>query len=145
MYICKYFKIHELVAPEILDSLGEAKCWENIPEIVKFQLDQFREEFYSSYKQTLRINDYGFGGARKYSGVRPQDCSIGAKGSTHKQWTTFDIQTWDVNEIDAIHAFTESMADFFNIARIEKFEHTPTWTHIEFAETWVDKAYWFNI
>ena len=144
MYICKFFKIHELVSPEILNSLGEQKCWDNIPDIVKFQLDQFREEFYTAHKQTLRINDYGFGGSRKYSGVRPVDCPIGASKSKHKEWTTFDLQTWDIEEIESLHEFVESMGDFFNIVRIEKFEHTPLWVHLEFGEEWCDKAYWFN-
>ena len=38
MYKCKYFEIHELVAPELLESLGEAVCWTLLPDIVKLQL-----------------------------------------------------------------------------------------------------------
>ena len=148
MYKCKYFEIHELVSPELFEALGEEKCWELIPDIAKLQLDQIRDEYHSMYGTGLIINNYGWGGDYKYSGVRPMDCEIGAKNSRHKQWIAFDLKPGDMNDFESferLHGFIKTMAHNWNISRIENFEHTPSWCHLEFSlDVFVDKPYYFN-
>ena len=145
MYKCKYFEIHELVSPELYEVLGEEKCWQLLPEVVKLQLDQIREEFYSTYGLGILINNWGYGGDYKYSGVRPINCKIGAANSRHKQWVAFDLKPSDLESIEELQGFIKTLGASWNISRVEEFEHTPTWCHIEFAlESFVDKPYYFK-
>jgi len=144
MYKCKYFEIHELVSPELYEVLGEDKCWELLPETVKLQLDQIRDEFYSVYGEGILINNWGFGGNYKYSGVRPMNCTVGASNSRHKQWIAFDLKPSSLEQPEQLHAFMKTIGKSWNIARIEDFAHTPTWCHIEFQlEVFTSKPYYF--
>jgi len=145
MYKCKYFKIEELVSPELYNSLGEQKCWELLPEIVKQQLDAIRDEFYIYSSMGIIINNWANGGQYKYSGVRPVDCNIGAANSFHKKWIAFDLKASQIQNTDKLQEFMRIMAKSFNIARVEKFEHTPSWVHIEIAtDQYVNEPYWFT-
>lgn len=145
MYKCSYFKIHELVSPEIYDVLGEELCWHLLPDIVKQQLDAIREEFYSYAGMGIIINNWGFGGQYKYSGVRPKNCKIGAPNSKHKQWVAFDLKASKIHRTDELQEFIKHMGKSFNISRIENFEHTPSWVHIEIYITGgVVEPIWFN-
>lgn len=144
MYRCRYFSIEELVAPELLEALGEDKCWDLIPEIVKLTLDRIRAEYASAYGDTIKINDWHIGGNYKYSGVRPKNCPIGAKYSRHKQWLAFDIKPWK-GDIENLQEIITTFDSDFNLSRVESFDYTPTWIHIEIHTSYfVDKTVYFN-
>ncbi|SEA21673.1 hypothetical protein SAMN05660964_01139 [Thiothrix caldifontis] len=67
MYKCKYFKIHELVPPAVLKEKGEA-AWELLDERLLETLDQLREHY-----GPITVNNYHWGGQRKWSGLRTKE------------------------------------------------------------------------
>ena len=137
---CYYFKdVRELVHPEIYNAIGEERCWELIPDVVKLFLDTTRYE----YGKPIRINDWHLGGTFSYSGVRPADDRKYAFGSRHKNWNTFDLKDWNY-DTEALQEFIKSESVRLNIERIENFEHTKTWAHCEFGLVLVEKTIWFN-
>ena len=139
MYKCHYFKIEELVHPDFLYSLGEDLCWKMFPEIVKYNLDRLRHD----YGKSITINDYLFGGKKVDSGVRRRMDNKYAHRSTHKDWTTFDLRDGDGNTKE-LQDFIEIYFEHYNIERIENFEHTKTWVHIQFGTEKTKDTYWFN-
>jgi hypothetical protein len=144
MYKCKYFSIEELVSPELFEIIGEDKCWALLPEIVKYNLDRIREEYSSAYDDTIRINDWHMGGDYKYSGVRPYNCPIGAKRSRHKQWIAFDLKPWS-GDIENLQEIIKTFDSDFNLSRVENFNYTPSWCHIEIhSDYYVNKTTYFN-
>ena len=114
---CYYFKIEELVHPDILGAIGEELCWSLIPDVVKMFLDTTRFE----YGHPISINTYLWGGAFINSGVRRKDDTKYAKGSRHKNWNTFDLKDGE-GDIKRLHDFIRENSVRLNIERIEKFE-----------------------
>ena len=76
----RYFTIRELISPEIFNILSYDSCWNLIPPCVQESLDAIRHDL----GLPIRINNWHKGGGFKYSGIRPKDCTIGAKLSAHK-------------------------------------------------------------
>jgi len=136
---CYYFEIEELVHPDILGSIGEEKCWELIPDVVKLFLDTTRYE----YGRPIRINDYSIGGTYINSGVRRKDDTKYAKMSKHKNWNTFDLKDFGGNTA-RLHDFLRRESIRLNIERIEIFAFTKSWAHCEFGNTLIEKTTWFN-
>lgn len=64
MRTCIYFKIHELVPPEVYKEKGE-KAWELLDSRLLKQLDLLRIHF-----GPMTVNNYYWGGTREWSGLR---------------------------------------------------------------------------
>lgn len=135
-----YFKIEELVSPEIYEILGDAS-WRLIPQKVLSSLNSLREAFGSP----LLVNNWKTGGMYRYSGIRPLGCSEGAKMSVHKlvhpTKTCFDVKTPQLNRLVEL-----VMKDYakYGISRIENPDITKTWLHLEFSTEKVDRLVVFN-
>lgn len=73
MYKCKHFKLDELVPPEILDQVKDKpwKGWCMFDDRALITLDKLQEKY-----GTTTVNNYKWGGNRKYSGFRPHNCVI---------------------------------------------------------------------
>lgn len=136
MYKPKYFKAHELVDRQTYTKYGD-KSLMLFEDWVLQLLDAFRK----AYGKSLSINNYGYGGKRINSGLRALDCKVGAYKSKHKQGIAFDIRAKDM---DDLRAFIKKHDTFFQIARVEKFEYTKSWCHIEFANRIVKKTHYFK-
>lgn len=120
-----YFAINELVAPEIRAILSPEACWMLIPLHVRYGLDRLRE----LYGGPITIN----GGEFKYSGIRPQNCAIGAKYSAHKCYrglVAFDIKCDDLYKLRC--TVEDHFADL-HISEVEDYDSSETWTHIAFS------------
>lgn len=136
MYKPKYFNTQELVSKELYDQLGELCLNLFSPHTLRV-LDQIR----SAYNEPLVINNWHNGGNYSQSGLRALNCPIGAKNSKHKQAIAFDLKTGNINRLQE---FLKRTSENFFISRIENYEHTPTWVHIEISESFVESTYFFN-
>lgn len=96
----KYFKIHELVPPETLKSLGSEACWKLFPDALISLLDTIKE----TLKMTMIINSWGFankifdeapGSPYRYSGYRPKGCGVGVAGGVHYLGYALDIKFYN--------------------------------------------------
>lgn len=125
MYKSRYFKIEELVSPQLLEVMGEAMAWRLFPQQILMDLDILR----SAYGKPIMINGNGF----TNSGVRAYNCDVGAKESRHKL-TVENICAFDCKVSD-IKKFTDLIItkhSDYGIIRMESIEYTPTWRHLEF-------------
>ena len=84
MYICKHFKIQELVPPEVFKIRGE-KAWELLDERALITLDAIRNRY-----GTTIVNDYDNGGKRKWSGLRTSESPYFSPYSQHTFGRAFD-------------------------------------------------------
>ena len=104
------------------------------------QLDDFRE----AYGRSLRINDWHTGGQYKESGLREIQTKTGARKSAHKFGYAFDVKHFDRSELTALRDFIKDRGAEFGISRVENFDKTPSWCHIEFSKEEVKEIYFFN-
>jgi len=85
MYQCKHFKIQELVPPHIYDKRGD-KAWELLDERALITLDHLRDHF----GVAITINNWLWGGDRKWSGLRTPDSPHYSETSQHSYGRAFD-------------------------------------------------------
>jgi hypothetical protein len=127
MYISPYFKIAELVSPQLLEVMGETMAWRLIPPSVLQDLDCLR----SKHGYPIRIN----GSGNTQCGVRAINCSIGAKMSRHKlvdpRIVAFDLHSPHLKALTDL--VLECHSDY-GICRIENPQVTNSWLHCEFYD-----------
>lgn len=141
MYRCKYFKIQELVSPQVFNKFGDF-CWRFFSDEIKEDLDTIRK--YHGFGIT--INDWVFGGNR-YSqcGFRSNlDPLVKSKKtlycSAHCMGKAFDLHSSYSNlklykDIETLKKDGILKA----ISRIESKQSTKNgWVHID--ELCTDKA-----
>lgn len=88
MYRPKHFEPYELVTPEIYEHLlTSSKIYSLFDEKALRTLDLLREWAGVG----LTVNNWYWNGSRQYSGLRPVNCPVGAKFSTHKIGKAFDV------------------------------------------------------
>ena len=87
MYKCKYFKISELVHPDLLKQHGEDRCWLFFDERLLRFIDWAREKW-----GAILINGSGL----KDCGARKIESNTGAGMSAHKFWRAFDLHIMDI-------------------------------------------------
>lgn len=132
----KYFKIQELVSKEVYKKYKE-KAWEFIkPEIILF-LDSIRE----FYGKPVIVNNWLYGGNLKQRGLRANKDEIVAdkKGyyvSQHCLGSAVDFNVQGVSPEEVAKHILDNEAHYRNfISRLENPKQTPTWTHIDCANT----------
>ncbi len=125
-YIPKYFKVQELVDPEIYAVLGD-KALKLLDERSLRAIDMLREEF-----GPVIINNWHAGGVYKESGLRRVNTKTGAERSQHKEGGAFDLKFALVSVKD-VHAAIRANPNKYPIRRIEDIAATPTWLHIDQA------------
>lgn len=138
-YKSEKFKAQELVPPEVYDILG-SKSYCLFEEKVLKQLDSFRID----YGKALKINDWSFGGRYSESGYRDLHTNTGASKSSHKFGYAFDIKHYDGSDLEALRLFVINNSEEYGIKRVENFDSTPTWIHLEFSSEPVIETYYFN-
>lgn len=134
---CRWFKIEELVAPEILADIGEEQSWDMVAEWVD-QLDMIRV----LSRMRLHLNSKN---GRRYAGVRPLDCKIGAKMSIHKLVKPH-ISAWDFvcNDLVKLEKVVRNNWRTLGIVRIENPLVTVGWLHVEFCSLGSNRLVVFN-
>jgi len=124
MYKTKYFKIQELVANSVLQSIGENNCWLRLdPQCLK-DLDKIR----AIWGSPLFINTF----EHQNRGLRHFNTTEGAKFSTHKQGTTFDLvpkngKYWELWNV--VHELIKN-GELKGFNTMEDRTQTPTWVHV---------------
>lgn len=83
-YRPKHFALKELVDPETYAKLGD-RAWIVLDPRALATLDQLRKRFGS-----CTVNNWHSGGAHKYRGFRPPQCTVGAALSQHRFGRAFD-------------------------------------------------------
>lgn len=143
MIKAKKFTPSELFEPTILKVVTEETAMKMIGQVVIDNLDHLRidyEEMVHALGRYTQPSDVWFtingnyqGNLFSYSGVRSKDCLIGAKYSTHKDGTTFDIKCV---HLDILLALVKTYSELYQIKRIENPDITVPrgWLHIEFSE-----------
>lgn len=85
---CKWFKLYELLPPEIYDESIEDELWCLIDDNLKETIDYIREHI---VKAPLVCNTWHSGGDRVASGYRDKNSPVGAKYSQHKEGRAADL------------------------------------------------------
>lgn len=136
VYIPKYFKASELVAPQYLEVWGDGALNLFDPHTLRM-LDSIRRDF----GEPITINNYATGGKYKESGLRAPSTSTGAKRSKHKKAIAFDLKA---NNIQALQDFIALHSKSYFISRVEDFSFTKTWCHIEISTDFVEETHFFR-
>lgn len=138
-YSSKYFTPQELVPRKVYDTLG-TKSYCLFEKKILQQLDKLRGD----YGKALKINDWNNGGSYSESGYRELYTYTGASKSSHKFGYAFDIKHYDHSSLQSLREFIIENAELYRIKRVENFDSTPTWIHLEFTTELVDVTYYFN-
>ncbi len=122
-YQCEYFRIFELVPPELM-SLPEEYLWQLFDEDLLIVMDRLR----IMLNLPIIINNWKSGGKFKWRGYRTNSCKIGAKKSAHRSGKAFDF---DVKGMTAeeVRKFILSRQDAF--PEIKRMEDGVNWCHID--------------
>jgi hypothetical protein len=126
--VSPHFYIQELVAPELINELGEQRA-ANL--IGKVQLDTLELLRSALCDLPITINNWADGGDLHYSGMRPPYCQVGAKYSGHKFGWCFDLHHSVFRAPCVGRYIIENQGYFPYIIRLENPDKTPTWTHVE--------------
>ena len=134
----KYFKIHELVSPSMLEKVHEDVLWKMFNPQTIDSIDRIKEKFNNG---SVTINSYKFGGNRTESGLRTKDSSYYSSGSQHSVGCAFDMvfSKYDANEVREY--IVANRDEFPGITRVEG---KVSWLHIDSKDTGLDEIYIFK-
>lgn len=140
---CKYFKIYELVTPEIYDKYGE-KAWWFINPLLSTSLDDIREGVSEEigrpiyikintwyYHQIHNTGEVGF----TESGLRDFNTTTGAKMSIHKLGGAADLKPVGIS---CAKLRQHILANPVKYPFVRAVEIRGTWVHIDVRATGSD-------
>ena len=125
------FDIRELVDPVTYNSLGKERCLALFPLHVLQSLQALRVAF----GRPIYCNTWHWGGARKFSGYRPLGCGVGREKGYHYKAMAFDLRGATSAETDILREFILKNGFSLGITRMERKKESPTWVHIDWADT----------
>lgn len=140
----KYFKIQELVSEEVYNKYGE-NAWQFIDEKLIYTIDTVREFF----DEPIIVNNWLWGGTLKQRGLRANKDPLVAnkKGyyiSQHCLGKAVDFNVKDLTSEEVYNLILQNKDRFPYLKRIENIQYTPTWVHIDVANTNSDDLIIFN-
>lgn len=124
-YRTRHFDLRELISPEIHEARGD-RAWEVLNVDALITLDELRAHF-----GPITVNDWMWDGGFRYSGMRPFDCSVGARYSMHKYGGAFDCKPRDVTVQEMHEEICAYPMVFPKLRVLENIEATPTWLHFD--------------
>lgn len=139
-YKCKFFKLYELLPKEIYKNEDEG--WELLDEKLLRTIDVIRE----IVGVPLICNNWKFGGSRNLCGLRPKNCSIGAKFSAHKDGKAVDIISSKMTAHDMRELIKKNKDKLPYNIRLEKWDKNGneiSWLHIDSIDRGI-KVYEFR-
>lgn len=130
MYKCSYFKIKELVSPELLKNISENTLWMMFDDRLLSCADLIREKYGACVVNSGTLVDCGF---------RAMDSKNGAKWSAHKFGRALDLHILSIekrcigNKEEKIKAYNEVRNELLKDNRFGclNFEHNISWLHID--------------
>lgn len=135
MYKCEYFAIHELVPKHIHEKWGE-KAWRFLDEKALITIDKLRERY-----GQITINDYFWGGAYEWSGLRTPDCPVYSETSDHSYGRAFDCKFKTIHAVD-VRFEIQKFPDHDAFKYINSIELDVGWLH--FATNNVERIMTFK-
>lgn len=123
MYLCRHFKLQELVPPDVFNARG-VSAWELLDPSLLFALDCIRDKY-----GPILVNNWHSGGELKYRAFRPSDCKVGATYSQHRYGRAADITPLEADLTAVYKALCE--AEIPGVTTVENIEATPTWIHLD--------------
>lgn len=131
----KYFKIQELVSENVYKKYGE-KSWEFIDCRLIKVLDLLREHF----NKPITVNNWCFGGNLHQRGLRANKDELVANKkdyyiSQHCLGKAVDFNVKGLSSEEVYKEILKNKNKFYLISRIENIDSTPTWVHIDCANT----------
>lgn len=138
----KYFRIEELVSEKVYKRYGE-KAWEFIDTRLIKAIDLLREHF----NKPITVNNWLWGGNLEQRGLRANKDEIVANKkdlyiSQHCLGKAVDFNVKGLSVQEVYNEILKNKDKFYLISRIENIKDTPTWIHIDVANT--DKFIIFN-
>ena len=138
MHKCKYFEIHELVPPKVFVQRGE-KAWELLDDRLLITLDRLRVRYGS-----MTVNNYFWGGDRKWSGLRTPDSPYYREFSQHSFGRAADC-IFKNYTADHIQKEIQKRCKFdTNLEHINSIELGVTWVHFDVRNCKQLKTYYPN-
>ena len=126
------FITQEFVPPETYKRWGEKSVWFINPRIVLF-LQWIKDQTGGS---KVTVNNWYWGGKRKYSGYRPPDCKVGAEESSHKRSDGVDFIVDGFSPIQIRKLMKDNFEYLHKKFGLTGYElKTKTWTHGDFRWT----------
>lgn len=141
----KYFKIQELVSKQVYEKYGES-AWRFIDEKLIITLDQIREFF----GKPIMVNSYGRGLEQRGLRTNMDDIVVNKtkKGviyvSQHGLGKGADLNVIGLSPQTTFKMIVKNQDKFPHLKRIENIKLTPTWVHIDVANTGKDKLVIFG-
>ena len=131
----KYFKIQELVSEQVYKKYGE-KSWMFIDEKLIKTLDLLREHF----NKPIIVNNWLWGGELHQRGLRANKDEMVANKkdyyiSQHCLGKAVDFNVKGMTAQEVYEEIIKNKDKFYLISRIENIKYTPTWVHIDVANT----------
>ena len=132
IYVPRHFPIEELVPPETISSVPDSKkyrLWMLFDPLALFTLDRLRDRYGS-----MIVNNYSYGGANKYCGYRPPECTVGSAFSQHRFGRAFDphpkkITAEEIREDIKKMSFDDLAS--IGIEHIRRMETDISWLHFD--------------
>ncbi len=137
MYKTKYYKLSELVHPQIINAIGEVNAWLRLDEDVLKDIDSIREEWYCIYGSGIYVNRLNLTPPIDSRGLRPPNDPDGSFYSTHKHGNTFDLEPIN-GKIEELYTFIKGMMKAGRLRKIntlENFKDTVKWVHAGYMNT----------
>ena len=128
MYKCRHFKIHELVSPYVYNTRGE-KAWQLLDERGLITIDRLRDRY-----GKMTINNYAWGGDRKYSGLRISGDPHYSPFSQHSFGRGFD-SLFENHDVETIRREILADPDHEDFKYIGALELGVTWLHFDTRNT----------
>lgn len=122
----KHFALYELVDKATFEKEGQA-AWLHFDTNTLIALDDLREFF----GVPITVNNWHAGGSFQFRGYRPPDCTVGAKGSYHRQGMAFDCDVEGYSAEAARHMIIATAQVDRLIARILRIEGGVNWLHFD--------------
>lgn len=131
-----FFKIQELVPPEVFARFGNSSWWFLRPEAVQ-ALNKLRKHL----DRPITVNNWATGGMYEQSGLRTIDSQHYSAFSQHSFGNAFDIKVSGMSA-ESVYDWClahESLLISWGFTTIEDKNITPTWTHLDCRMTGNDK------
>lgn len=125
-YRPKHFRIEELVSPELYEVVHEDALWQIFdPNLLK-ALDWLRERY-----GIIIVNDWVYGGGRRYSGLRGKHSPYYSPTSMHSVGKAADCIPKYINPHEVREDFRKMIAAGEEIPYITRVEDDVDWLHID--------------
>jgi len=138
-YKPKYFKIYELIDPELYRIYGE-KAWRFFDPRILYSIDQIRKFF----KRKVTINNWYWNGNFQWRGLRTFHYKLFYFSSMHNfgRGLDFDVEGYTAEQVRRILRANQNRKEFRYISYVED---NVNWVHIDCRNSNKKGMYFFRV